>query len=473
MKNKIKKIHFIGICGSAMGSVAAMLKEAGYDVQGSDNELYPPMSDYLKISGIKTFSSFSKENITDDVDLVVVGNAVSRGNVELEHILDKKIRFASFPEILREFFIRGKTSIVVTGTHGKTTTSSLVSWILKDAGKKVGFLIGGIPLNFGKGYAYDEGTGGYFVVEGDEYDTAFFDKRSKFMHYFPDVLILNNLEFDHADIFKDVNEIKTSFSQVINIVPQNGVIVANADDDNVREITKKVYSKLVTFSIKDATADYYAQDIAFSEDLSEFDIVKKGEAIAHIATSLKGEHSVYNILAAFTALNVSGISPAEITSAIARFKNVKRRLEKVGEVNGITVYDDFAHHPTAIQKTIAGVIKSNPDKRVIALFEPKSNTSRRNFFQNEFPFAFKGADMVVIGKVYNYEKMSESERLNPFKLVEEINGTGIPAHYFPNIDELIGFVADNAKSGDIILAMSSGSFYGVHKKILAKLQERI
>ena len=467
--NNGKKVHFIGIGGSAMGSVAAMLKEAGHDVQGSDDELYPPMSDYLKEAQIKIFTGFSPGNITDDVDIVVVGNAISRGNVELEHVLDKKIPYTSFPEIVRESFIRGRTSIVVAGTHGKTTVSSLISWILHDAGKNTGFLIGGIPLNFNKGFARSK-EGGYFVIEGDEYDTAFFDKRSKFLHYLPDILILNNLEFDHADIFKDITDIKRSFEHLIRIVPSGGVIVANSDDENIRDITKKVYSRLVTFGIKDGSADYIARDISFGADLTEFDIVKSGGVVARITAPLKGEHNVYNVLAAFAALDCLDLKTEDISGGIKGFKNVKRRLEKVGEVNGIAVYDDFAHHPTAIQKTIAGIKKANPGSRVIALFEPRSNTSRRNFFQDDLVEAFTGADIVIIGKVYNYERMDEAERLDPYKLVKSIRNTNTEAHYMPDIDELGSFVADSAKSGDIILAMSSGSFYRVHRKILTKLK---
>jgi UDP-N-acetylmuramate: L-alanyl-gamma-D-glutamyl-meso-diaminopimelate ligase len=472
MRENVKKVHFIGICGSAMGSVASMLKEAGLDVQGSDNELYPPMSDYLKGAGIRTFDRFSDDNITDDVDLVVVGNAISRGNAELEHVLNNNIRYTSFPEVIREFFIRGNKSIVVAGTHGKTSTSSLISWILEKSGREVGFLIGGIPLNFNKGFLRPPEKGGYFVVEGDEYDTAFFDKRSKFLHYLPDILILNNLEFDHADIFTDLDDIKRSFSHLIRVIPENGLIAANADDDNIADITKNVYSRLVTFGINNESADYHATNIKYGAGKTEFDIVRGGKAVCGITTYLTGEYSVYNILAAFSALHTAGLDVAEIISAVLSFRNVKRRLEVAGEVCGVTIYDDFAHHPTAIKKTIDGVKKANPEKRVLALFEPKSNTSRRNIFQNDFPEAFSGADTVIIGKVYNFENMDESERLDPFKLIENIKENGTDAYYIPDPDELAAFVSDMATNGDIILAMSSGSFYGIHKKILDKLGEK-
>jgi UDP-N-acetylmuramate: L-alanyl-gamma-D-glutamyl-meso-diaminopimelate ligase len=470
MADNFKTIHFIGICGSAMGSVAAMLKETGCSVQGSDNELYPPMSDYLHDAGIKVFDGFSPDNVTKDVDLVVVGNAISRGNFELEYVLDKKIRYTSFPKIVKEFFIRDSASIVVTGTHGKTTTSSLISWILHNAGKDTGFLIGGIVKNFNKGFSCPK-KGGYFVVEGDEYDTAFFDKRSKFLHYLPDVLIINNLEFDHADIFKDIDDIKKSFKHLIRTVPSTGTIAANADDDNVCEIIKEVYSNLKTFAIRDKSADYRAANISYSADRTEFDIVKGKKTVTKISTTLKGDFNVYNILAAFTALDSLGIGADEFQNGLNGFKNVKRRLEKAGVVNGILVYDDFAHHPTAIKKTISAVKKAYPDKRIIALFEPKSNTSRRNFFQDELSTAFTDADIAVIAGVYNYEKMSENERLDPFKLVEDIKKSGTDAHYIADIDELSNFAADSAKTGDIILAMSSGSFYGVHQKILNRLKE--
>ena len=454
-----------------MGSVAAMLKETGLNVQGSDNELYPPMSDFLKDAGIKTFSGFSTENITNDVDLVVVGNAISRGNVELEHVLDNKIRYTSFPEIIRDFFIRTSRSLVVTGTHGKTSTSSLAAWILKNAGRGVGFLIGGIPLNFNKGFLCPP-PGGIFVVEGDEYDTAFFDKRSKFLHYLPEILILNNLEFDHADIFDTLRDIKRSFEHLIRVVPSNGLIVANADDENIAEITKTVYSKLKTFAINNRSADFIADNINYLADKTEFDIIKDGEKFTRISTILRGEHSVYNILALYAALDHLGLSADDIQDGISTFNNVKRRMELVGEVNSISVIDDFAHHPTAIKKTLAGLKKANPGRRIIALFEPKSNTSRRNVFQDDFAGSFGDADSVIIGKVYNYDNMDESERLDPNRLIEAINKNGTEACYIPDPELLVRFAADNASSGDIIIAMSSGSFYGIHQKIITRLKER-
>ncbi len=472
MRQQYKKIHLIGICGSAMGSVAAMLKDAGYNVQGSDNELYPPMSDFLAASGIKTFDTLSPENITGDVDLVVVGNAVARGNVELEYVLDNKLKYVSFPEIIREFFIRGNQSIVVTGTHGKTTTSTIISWILHDAGERVGFLIGGIPLNFGRGYACPPESGGYFVIEGDEYDTAFSDKRSKFLHYLPDLLLINNLEFDHADIFDNLDEIKKSFRHLIKTIPARGVIVANADDDNVTDIISKVYSQLVTFGIKNQRADYSAAKIVYGNDTTEFEVVKDGKVIINISSPLKGEHNVYNVLGAVAALDSIDFDMNKFSTAIKKFQNVKRRLEIVGEAGGVSVYDDFAHHPTAIKKTISGVKKAHPKRRIIALFEPKSNTSRRHFFQNEFATAFGDADQVVIGEVYNYEKMNATERLDPYKLVDNINKTGTEARYIPDLEELCEFVVKSVKSGDIILVMSSGSFHGVHNKLLTILEER-
>ncbi len=468
-QNNYKKIHFIGIAGSAMGSVAAMIKEAGFSVQGSDSELYPPMSDCLAKSGIKVFTGFARENITDDVDLVVVGNAISRGNPELEHTLDKRIRYTSFPDALREFFIRGAVSIVVTGTHGKTTTSSLISWILHSMGKDTGFLIGGISHNFGKGFACPKRTGGYFVTEGDEYDTAFFDKRSKFLHYLPDLVIINNLEYDHADIFDSLADIKRSFGHLIRIVPANGFIVTNADDENVCDVTKEFYCKKVTFSVRGAAADYIAADVHYGDGSTKFDIVKGGRVITKIDTSLSGGHNVSNILASVAALDSLGMDIGGVTAGVSGFKGIKRRMERVGEVRGITVYDDFAHHPSAIRETIMGVRRGRPGKRVIALFEPKSNTSRRNVFQDDFTGALGAADVVIIGKVYNYEKMSEGERLDPYKLVKSIISVGADAHYIPDIDELSRFTAAIARAGDIIIAMSSGSFYGVHKKILDEL----
>jgi len=477
---EVKSIHFAGICGTAMASVAALLKERGYSVTGSDDNVYPPMSTFLESRGIPILNGYHAENLDIAPDLIVIGNAMKRGNPEVERALEQRLNFCSLPEVVREFLLRDKHSIVVSGTHGKTTTTSLIAWLFANAELKPGFLVGGIPLNFGHGAAVAEGK--HFIIEGDEYDTAFFDKRSKFVHYAPDTVIINNLEFDHADIFENLDAVRKSFRQLIAVVPRNGTIVANADDANVRDILKKTFSRIVTFGLGE-NADVRASGIAFTETGVEFFIHRRGvedaeakqtnisalSAPLRFKIPLAGEHNLRNALAAATVALLHGFTPQQIQAGFDTFKGVKRRLEVRGEAAGVTVLDDFAHHPTAIAETLKAIRQRYPNRRVWALFEPRSNTTRRNFFQRELTEALNEADGAVIGKVDRLSELAETERLNPELIVSTLRSRGKPAFYLPDAQTIVQTIQPQLADGDVVAVFSNGKFDGVHEKLLMAL----
>jgi UDP-N-acetylmuramate: L-alanyl-gamma-D-glutamyl-meso-diaminopimelate ligase len=480
---EVKSIHFAGICGTAMASVAALLKERGYNITGSDDNVYPPMSTFLESRGIPILNGYRAENLDIAPDLIVIGNAMKRGNPEVERALEQRLNFCSLPEVIREFLLRGKHSIVVSGTHGKTTTTSLTAWLFAHAGLKPGFLIGGIPLNFGHGAAAAEGK--HFIIEGDEYDTAFFDKRSKFVHYAPDTVIINNLEFDHADIFENVESVKKAFRQLIAIVPRNGTIVANADDANVRAVLQKTFSRVVTFGLG-ANADVRAADISYGETGAEFFVHRRDSGAAEktidasvsstplrFTIPLPGEHNLRNALAAASVALMHGLTPQQIQSGFDTFKGVKRRLEVRGEACGVTVLDDFAHHPTAIAETLKAIRQRYPQRRVWALFEPRSNTTRRNFFQRELTEALSEADGVVIGKVDRLNELAESERLNPELIVSTLRTGGKPAFYLSDAQSIVQTLCPQLAEGDVVAVFSNGKFDGVHEKLLKALRCRV
>jgi UDP-N-acetylmuramate: L-alanyl-gamma-D-glutamyl-meso-diaminopimelate ligase len=441
LTKEVKSIHFVGICGTAMAGVAAMCRDRGYFVTGSDQNVYPPMSTFLESRGIRILNGYCAENLDHHPDLIVVGNAMRRGNSEVERILDERLNYCSVPDLLREFFIRGKHSIVVAGTHGKTTTTSLLAWVLESAGCAPGFLIGGIPNNFGTGARAGQGT--HFVIEGDEYDTAFFDKRSKFVHYLPDAVILNNIEFDHADIFPDLSAVKRSFRQLVAVVPRRGLIVANGDDANVREVVGGSQSRVRFFT------------------LADFDGFR---------IPLRGAHNQRNAAAVAVCCWELGLSRGQIQQGFDTFTGVKRRMEVRGEAAGVTVLDDFAHHPTALAETIRAIRAQYPGRRLWALFEPRSNTTRRNIFQRELTEALALADGVFVARVDRLNELPESERLDPERLVSEIAARGKPAVYTPGADEIVAALTPQLCSGDVVAAFSNGGFGGVHEKLLARLR---
>jgi UDP-N-acetylmuramate: L-alanyl-gamma-D-glutamyl-meso-diaminopimelate ligase len=477
---EVQSIHFAGICGTAMASVAALLQQRGYHITGSDDNVYPPMSTFLESRGIPILNGYRAENLDISPDLIVIGNAMKRGNPEVERALEQRLNFCSLPEVVREFLLRGKHCIVVSGTHGKTTTTSLIAWLFTNAGLKPGFLIGGIPLNFGHGAAAAEGE--HFIIEGDEYDTAFFDKRSKFVHYAPDTAVINNIEFDHADIFENLDAVKKAFRQLIAIVPRNGTIVANVDDANVRDILKKTFSRVVTFGFGE-NADVRANDISLSETGAEFSMHRRGaedaeakeknisalSAPLRFKIPLTGEHNLRNALAAATVGLLHGLTPQQIQSGFDTFQGVKRRLEVRGESGGVTVLDDFAHHPTAIAETIRAIRQRYPNRRVWALFEPRSNTTRRNCFQRELATALSEADGAVIGKVDRLHEIAEKERLNPELIVSTVRANGKPAYHLTTASEIVKTLAPQLRQGDVVAVFSNGKFDGIHEKILTAL----
>ncbi|PYR69111.1 MAG: UDP-N-acetylmuramate:L-alanyl-gamma-D-glutamyl-meso-diaminopimelate ligase [Acidobacteria bacterium] len=462
-----QKIYLIGICGTAMASLAGMLREKGYGVSGSDSDVYPPMSDFLARLEIPVFKGFNAENIQKTKpDLVVIGNALSRGNVEIEYVLDSGLRYASMAETVKELFIRGKQSIVVAGTHGKTTTTAMLAWILEVAGRKPSFLVGGIAENFGSSFQLRDGPD--FVIEGDEYDTAFFDKGPKFLHYLPRIVLLKNIEFDHADIYADLEAIKTAFRRLINIVPRSGLIVAGIDSPVVTELIPAAFSRVATAGL--GTGEWQAVNIKTTADGMDFEILRSDSNTGSFAIPLPGTFNVQNALGAIIVARDLGIPDEVIRRALSTFKSVKRRLEIRGEVNGIVVYDDFAHHPTAVQETLRAVRERHPHARVWAVFEPRSQTCRRKIFEPAFIQSFDPADVILIARVYGASHLAPAETLSPDRVAEGIRARGKRAFTFASTEEIVSFVASEARPGDQVVIMSNGGFDNIHVKLLERLR---
>jgi UDP-N-acetylmuramate: L-alanyl-gamma-D-glutamyl-meso-diaminopimelate ligase len=461
MLKPVRRIHFMGVCGTAMGAVAAAIRDLGFVVSGSDENVYPPMSTFLAEKQVPLSAGYRPENVPDNIDLVVIGNAIFRGNPELESVLERKLLYRSLPETIKDFFLQGKHNVVVTGTHGKTTTTALVTWIFSQAGLNPGFLIGGIAKDLKRGASFPDSR--YFILEGDEYDTAFFDKRSKFLHYLPDTLVINNIEFDHADIFHDLEEIKTSFRRLVNIVPKSGRFFINADDPHCREVTQKAFAPVMTVGLTEK-AHYRLEDIEYHQSGSTFRIGKD-----RFETSLVGEFNVRNAgMAAAVALSQQ-ISLPTIQAALRTFQGVARRQEIRGEVNGIKVIDDFGHHPTAIKETLNALRRRFPAHRLWAIFEPRSNTTRRAVFQQQLPEALALADGVILAEVARIEQVPPDDRLDPWKVVATIQQAGKPAFYEPKISQIVERLKPLAQPGDVIVVFSNGGFGGIHDKLLAAL----
>ena len=461
-KSTPQKFHFIGICGTAMGSVAVALQERGFKISGSDESVYPPMSIFLEDHEIKLHQGYRAENIPTDADVVVIGNAMKRGNPEVETVLNRKLFYLSLPEVLKNYFLRGKHNLVVTGTHGKTTTTSLLTWIMEKAGRNPGYLIGGIPKNLGQGAYLNDSK--YFVIEGDEYDSAFFDKRSKFVHYLPELVIVNNVEFDHADIFKDLDEIKLSFRRLLNIVPQNGMVLVNGDDHNCVEVAKDCLAQMVEVGFSKNCAQRI-RDVTYSPEGSQF---KLGDDVYEIP--LVGEFNVRNAAMAASAARFYDVPRAKIDNALKSFSGIARRQEVRGEAGGVKVIDDFGHHPTAIAQTLQALRQRYQSQRIWAIFEPRSNTTRRAVFQKELPEALKVADGVFIAQVARLEQIPEAERLNPEEVVKEISEDGRPAFYEKNADAIIDRIMPLLKPEDVVVVLSNGGFDNIHEKLLARLK---
>src|SRR5437016_11826598 len=462
-KSTPQKFHFIGICGTAMGSVAVALQERGFKISGSDESVYPPMSIFLEDHEIKLHQGYRAENIPADADVVVIGNAMKRGNPEVETVLNRKLFYLSLPEVLKNYFLRGKHNLVVTGTHGKTTTTSLLTWIMEKAGRNPGYLIGGIPKNLGQGAYLNDSK--YFVIEGDEYDTAFFDKRSKFVHYLPELVIVNNIEFDHADIFNNLDEIKLSFRRLLNIVPQNGMVVVNGDDPNAVEVAKDCLAQMVEVGFSRNCAQRI-RDVAYSDGGSRF---KLGDDVFEIP--LVGEFNVHNAAMAATAARFYDVPTTTIASAFKSFSGIARRQELRGEARGVKVIDDFGHHPTAIANTLQALRHRYRGDRMWAIFEPRSNTTRRAVFQEQLPEALKLADGVFISQVARLEQIPEDQRLKPERVVAAISEAGRPAFYEQNADAIVDRIVPMLRPKDVVVVFSNGGFDNIHEKLLMKLKE--
>jgi len=445
-----------------MGSVAAALRERGFRVTGSDENVYPPMSIFLEKKGIALKEGYRAENIPANVDVAVIGNAIKRGNPEVEAVLNRKLFYLSLPEVLKNYFLRGRHNLVVTGTHGKTTTTALLAWIMEKAGRKPGYLIGGLPKNFGQGARLNDSK--FFVVEGDEYDTAFFDKRSKFIHYLPELVIVNNIEFDHADIFNNLDEIKLSFRRLLNVVPRNGMVVLNGDDANCVQVAKDCLAQMIEVGFSKNCAQRI-RDVVYSSGRSRF---KLGEENFEIP--LIGEFNVRNAAMAATAARFYEVPKTKIDNAFKSFSGIARRQEVRGEARGVKVIDDFGHHPTAIAYTLQALRHRYRGHRIWAIFEPRTNTTRRAVFQQQLPDALKVADGVFISQVARLEQIPEEERLNPEAVVTAIAKAGRPAFYEENADAIVDRIVPMLRRQDIVAVFSNGGFDNIHEKLLKRLQ---
>jgi UDP-N-acetylmuramate: L-alanyl-gamma-D-glutamyl-meso-diaminopimelate ligase len=455
------KFHFTGICGTAMGAVAAAMKQRGFIVTGSDAGIYPPMSDFLRGQGITLSEGYHEDHIPADTDVVIIGNAISRGNPEAEATLDRKLLYHSLPEVLKEYFLRGKRNFVVSGTHGKTTTSAMLAWLLRQAGRDPGFMIGGLPKNLGCGAHFSESD--FNVLEGDEYDTAFFDKRSKFLHYLPECVVINNIEFDHADIYNSLDEIKLTFRRLLNIVPRGGRAFVNGDDANSLAVTVGAPCPVTTVGFGE-NCGLRIEDLNYETDRSSF-------TLAGVAYSVRmtGEFNVRNAAMAAAAAGFAGLNETEIRAGLESFAGVARRQELRGEVNGIKVYDDFAHHPTAIRLAVQSLRQREPDARLWVLFEPRSNTTRRAVFQTELAEALALADFAIVAAAPDLHKIPEHDRLDPEKLAADITRRGGHGWYVTELDAIVRQVKQSAVPGDVIAVLSNGGFGGIHQKLLAAL----
>jgi UDP-N-acetylmuramate: L-alanyl-gamma-D-glutamyl-meso-diaminopimelate ligase len=453
--------HFVGICGTAMGAVAAGMKARGFTVTGSDANVYPPMSTFLEGQGIPLVEGYKSANIPAGADVIVIGNAISRGNEEAEAALERKLLYVSLPEVLKEHFLRGKRNFVVSGTHGKTTTSSMLAWLLKAADRNPSYMIGGLPKNLGGGAVFTDSE--ITVLEGDEYDTAFFDKRSKFLHYLPECVVINNIEFDHADIYNNVEEIKLSFRRLLNIVPRNGIAFVNGDDAHALQVAANAPCPVKTVGMGE-NCDLRIVDIDYHTSGSTFTMDREVYEIAMV-----GEFNVRNAAMAVCAGLFAGLTAAQARAGLLSFEGVARRQELKGEVNGIKVVDDFAHHPTAIKLAIAALRQRYADARLWVLFEPRSNTTKRSIFQTELAQSLAFADFAVVASIADLHKVPEAERLDPDRLSHDIGAFGGHGWYLPGVPEIVDLVTAEAKPGDVIAVLSNGGFGGIHQKLLDRL----
>jgi UDP-N-acetylmuramate: L-alanyl-gamma-D-glutamyl-meso-diaminopimelate ligase len=462
-----KHIHLIGICGTAMASLAGMLQQRGWRVTGSDTAAYPPMSDFLASLGITIAQPFAAENLRPRPDLVVVGNALSRGNVELEEVLDQRTPFCSLPQILHDEFLREKEVLVVAGTHGKTTTTSMLSWIFHCAGLQPSFLIGGIAENFGS--SFQLGAGKHFILEGDEYDTAFFDKGPKFLHYFPDAVILTSVEFDHADIYKDLDAVETAFKRLVNLVPRRGRIVAFDTGDSLERCLARAFCPVERYG-NSSRADWRVLNLDLQPTRSIWSVQREGKPWAEFEYSVGGEYNVWNATAAAALAANYGIAKEEIIQALKTFKSVKRRLEVRATVNGVTIIDDFAHHPTAIAGTLTALRSRYPGSRLWVVLEPRSNTLRRNVLQNDLGESLAVADEVVVASVFKSDAIPQAERLDLAAVAATVQNHGRHARIISSVEGIVQVIAPEMRSGDVVAILSNGGFDGIYEKLPERLK---
>lgn len=462
----VKTIHMIAVCGTGMGALACMLKDLGYNVTGSDNAVYPPMSTFLEGKGVNIFNGYHEKNLAYGPDLVVVGNAVSRDNPEAVKMVEMHLNFCSMPQAINRFVANGKKPVLIAGTHGKTTTSSIAAWVLTHAGYDPSFFIGGILNNFSSNYRL--GAGGYMVIEGDEYDTAFFDKGPKFLHYSPYIAILTGVEFDHADIFKDIDHVKQAFGKFVCGIEAGHTLLAYDNNHIVDELVQKACCRVMRYGMK-PDSEWCVGNIRILPPWTEFDVLNRGNLLGSFKTRLVGAHNLTNLLAVIAASHVMNVPTDDTAAALTTFSGIKRRQEVRGVKNHITVMDDFAHHPTAVKETIAAVKPFYSGGRIIAVFEPRTNTSMRNVFQDVYPDAFDMADIICIPQPPLLKKISPQERFSSEKLVSDLKQKGKDAHYFQNTPEIIDFLVKTAKPKDLILIMSNGGFDNIHERVLEKL----
>jgi UDP-N-acetylmuramate: L-alanyl-gamma-D-glutamyl-meso-diaminopimelate ligase len=464
--------HLIGICGTAMASLAGMLQARGHRVTGSDENVYPPMSTMLEGLGIAVAQGYRPENLAVAPDCVIIGNAIPRGNPEVEETLKRKLLYRSQAETVKEEFIQGKRSLVVAGTHGKTTTTSIAAWVMDQGGLNPTFLVGGVVQNFNLSFRVTDSQ--HVIIEGDEYDTAYFDKGPKFMHYLPELAIVANIEFDHADIYADLNAVKTAFRRLMNLVPGNGRLIAGWDSQHVREVVagmgERLYTQLETFGTSE-DARWQARDIDYSGEMARFRVFREGSEWAQFQTPLIGDFNIRNCLAVIVAADAWGLERAAIRDALATFKSVRRRMQVRGTERGVTVIDDFAHHPTAVRETLQALRTKYKTARLVAVFEPRSWSSRLAVFQDDYAQAFESADYVVIASVFDSSKATEKGRvLNTEQLIGDIKAQGKPALSIEGADEIVRHLTPELRAGDVVAIMSNGGFGGIHDKLLQSLR---
>lgn len=463
------KVHLVAICGTGMGALAGLLKEAGHEVQGSDRAFYPPMAERLQAWGIPTRQGFDPAHLDPDIDLVIVGNVCRKDNPEAQAALQRGLPVMSFPQALSEFFIAGKSSVVVAGTHGKTTTAALLSYVLMEAGLDPSFLVGGIPQNFGK--SFHLGQGGVFVVEGDEYDTAFFDKRPKFVHYRPRIVVLTAVEFDHADIYRDMEAYRAAFAGLMSLLPADGLLVACADDPEVNAVASAAPCRVVTYGLGPG-ATWSAAEIQPGEDATRFSLIRQGSHVGTVTLPLAGRHNVVNTLGVLAAAEAVGVDVKMAAGYLTGFAGVARRMQVRGVVDGVTVIDDFAHHPTKVRETVRAVRARYPRSHLVAVFEPRTATSRRKVFQEAYPTSFAAADEVVVVPPFDAEKIPEAERFDSAALVATLQQNGQKAMLHENADEVVAALSGRLGQDTVVLIMSNGAFDNIHEKLLSALQAR-